>query len=153
MLLHQSLQKYREMFRVVKLKKEINENVITGMAAIGHNKAQIQRALGFNKDHWNKPEIQEAFDEGRSALEGALLTKQVSTALDGSEKLLTHLGKHVLGQHDGPTVAVQVNNNGDGNTTVSIRDKMAEARKRTITQLNETTDVIDAEIVEPGKDE
>jgi hypothetical protein len=153
-LLHLSLQKYREMFRTVKIRKEISPNVVTSLAAVGHSMAQIQRAMGFGKDIWHQREdIRAAYEEGRSALESALLSKQVEMALDGNEKLIVWLGKVMLGQVDSPTVAVQVNNNGVGASVVSIKEKMAEARKKAVTQFNETVEVINADIVDTGKDE
>jgi len=153
LLLHSSLAKYREMFRAEKLMKAISTNAVTALAAVGHDKRQIARALGFSESTWRaRADLVAAYDDGRSSLEGALLSKQVEMALDGNDKLIVWLGKVMLGQQDTPTTAIQINNT-SGSSAVSIKQKMSEAREKAITQFNDTKDVIDADLVEPGKDE
>jgi hypothetical protein len=149
-LMHASLTKYREMFRILKLQKQITPSAVTAMAAIGHTKRQVARSLRFSESTWNqRPDIVEAYEEGRAALESALLAKEVEMALCGSEKLLVHLGINLLGQSTTPTTAIQINNTGVGTTAMTIKEKMAEARKKAIAEFNDTKNVIDAEIVEP----
>lgn len=85
--------------------RPIDPEELMALAACGLSEAEIAAELGISKRELTRlckylPHLTDIIEQGRALGTAALRKKQVERALQGSDDMLKHLGKHMLGQHD-----------------------------------------------------
>lgn len=152
LVLHESVSKYRDMFKALKLRNEVSLDAIYALATQGCDKKMVTQLLGIPYDIFQRrQDVEEAYNMGLAGLGHALLGKQVEVALKGDRTMMIWMGKQILGQKDTPTTQVNIQNNGVG--VSSIRSKVEEARQKALTAFKETVEAVDVQVTTTGQGE
>jgi hypothetical protein len=83
--------------------------IVRGLGRIHCTDDEIVAVLGITPAIWreivdNDPALMAMFKYGEAQGKIAIRRKQVQRAMQGSDTMLKHIGKHILGQHDQLTI-------------------------------------------------
>lgn len=107
---------------------ELLLQVLRGLGRLHCTEEEIIAFLGISAAEWREivkadPTIMAMYAYGQTQGKMAIRRKQMQRAMSGSDAMLKHVGRHVLGQHDKLTVH-------NGGMTLAERQELLEEVER-----------------------